>query len=160
MSEGKMFKEMRRQDRKLDRAETDEILKNGSYGVLSTVDEGNCAYGIPLNYVYMRNGIYVHCASEGQKLDNIRKNNKVSFCVVGEAFVLVDQFSMKYKSVIVSGNACEVDGDEKFEVLIALVAKYSSDEYLEKGREYAVSAFEKTTVIKIDIETITGKARR
>lgn len=155
-----MFKEMRRQDRKLNREETDEILKNGSYGVLSTVGEGNCAYGIPLNYVYMRDGIYFHCASDGQKLDNIHKNNKVSFCVVGEAIPLVDQFSMKYKSAIVSGNAVEVDGDEKFEVLIALVAKYSTDEYLEKGREYAASALAKTTVIKIDIDNITGKARR
>jgi len=151
---------MRRQDRKLDRTETDKILKNGDYGVLSMVGEDNCAYGIPLNYVYMRNSIYFHCASEGQKLDYIRKNNKVSFCVVGEAIPLVDQFSMKYESAIVSGNASEVDGDEKFEVLIALVAKYSSDEYLEKGREYAVRALDKTTVIRIDIENITGKARR
>lgn len=155
-----MFKEMRRQDRKLDAAETEEILKNTTFGVLSTVGRDNRPYGTPLNYVYMHDRIYFHCASEGQKLENIRSNRSVSFCVVGEAVPLGDQFAMKYRSAIVFGDACEVDGDEKLEALLALVAKYSPDEYHEKGREYAVKAFDKTAVIRIDIENITGKARK
>jgi hypothetical protein len=43
--------------------------------------------------------------------------------------------------------------------LVALVEKYSS-EYLEKGKEYAANSIDKTVVIRIDIERITGKARR
>lgn len=155
-----MSGEMRRQDRKLDRDETDEILKSGVYGVLSTVGDDGHPYGIPLNYVYMHRGIYFHCASEGRKLDNLRSNSRVSFCVVGEAVPLVDQFAMKYRSAIVAGRAVQVDGDEKMEALLALVAKYSSSEYFEKGREYAVRAFAKTTVIRIDIENVAGKSRK
>ena len=155
-----MLKEMRRQDRKLDHSETEEILKNAVYGILSTVGPDNHPYGIPLNYVYMGDRIYLHCASEGQKLENIRGNSSVSFCVVGEAVTLPDQFAMKYRSAIIFGAASEVGGDEKLEALLALVAKYSPDEYHEKGREYAVRAFDKTAVIRIDIENITGKARK
>ena len=155
-----MFKEMRRQDRKLDRAETEEILKNAVYGVLSTVGRDNRPYGIPLNFVYTGDRIYLHCAAEGQKLENIRANRTVSFCVVGEAVPLPDQFAMKYTSAIAYGVASEVGGDEKLEALLALVAKYSPREYHEKGREYAARAFDKTAVIRIDIENITGKARK
>jgi len=65
---------------------------------------------------------------------------------------------MKYKSAIVFGKAREIRGDEKLKTLIALVEKYSS-EYLEKGKEYAINSIEKTVVIKIEIENVTGKAR-
>jgi uncharacterized protein len=154
-----MFKEMRREDRKLSNAETDEILEKGIYGVLSTIGTNGYAYGVPLSYVYIDNGIYLHCALEGQKLSNIRDDHRVSFCVVGEANPLADQFSMKYKSAIVFGKAREIDGEKKLKTLIALVEKYSS-EYVEKGKEYAINSIDKTVVIKIEIENLTGKARR
>ena len=34
--------------------------------------EDGYAYGVPLNYVYVDNSIYFHCAKEGHKLDNIK----------------------------------------------------------------------------------------
>jgi hypothetical protein len=153
-----MFKEMRREDRKLSKGDTDEILKKGIYGVLSIIGKNGYAYGVPLCYVYIDDGIYIHCALEGKKLIDIRNENRVSFCVVGEANPLPDQFSMKYKSAIVFGKAMEINGEEKWEALIALVEKYSS-EYIEKGKEYAAKSIEKTVVIKIKIESVTGKAR-
>ena len=42
-------------------------------------------YGVPLSYVFQDNSIYLHCALEGKKLTYLRRHNKVSFCVVGEA---------------------------------------------------------------------------
>jgi nitroimidazol reductase NimA-like FMN-containing flavoprotein (pyridoxamine 5'-phosphate oxidase superfamily) len=155
-----MFKKMRRQDRELSSAETTELLAKGNYGVLSMVGHDDYGYGVPLNFVYTDGGIYFHCALEGQKLDSIRKNNKVSFCVVGEAIPLLDEFSMKYMSAIVFGRIREVEGDEKMNVLIALIEKYSTPEFLEKGKGYAEKAFGKTAVLRLDIEKITGKARR
>ena len=80
-----MFQEMRRQDRALIRPEIEEILVNGMFGVLSMNGKDDYAYGVPLSYVYLKNVIYVHCALEGKKLTHIRQDNRVSFCVVGEA---------------------------------------------------------------------------
>jgi uncharacterized protein len=154
-----MFKQMRRQDRELNGAETEEVLMNGTYGVLSMNGENDYSYGIPLSYVYMGDKIYLHCAAEGHKLDRIRVDNKVSFCVVGEAIPMREVFAMKYTSAIVFGKAEEVNGDEKMRALIAFVEKYSA-EYLEKGKQYAESAFQKTAVIKIAIDHITGKGRK
>lgn len=155
-----MFKEMRRKDRELSRAETEEILTTGTYGILSVNGGDGYVYGVPLSYVYADGAIYLHSALEGQKLNRIRGDNRVSFCVVAEATPLPDIFSMKYASAIAFGKAGELDGDEKMSALIAFIRKYSTDEYQEKGRQYAESAFHKTVVIKITVEHLTGKSRK
>ena len=117
------------------------------------------AYGVPLNYVFKNNSLYFHCAPEGHKLDNIRANNKVSFCVVGKAKVLPDKFSTDYESVIAFGTAAEVQGEEKSQALLDLVEKYSPD-YLEEGKAVIAKYFDKTSIMKMDLQHITGKARR
>jgi nitroimidazol reductase NimA-like FMN-containing flavoprotein (pyridoxamine 5'-phosphate oxidase superfamily) len=160
-----MFKVMRRKDRQLDATETEAteteaILAKGTYGVLSMNGEDDYAYGVPLSYVYTGNNIYLHCAPEGHKITRIRKDNRVSFCVVREAIPLVDKFSMQYESTIVFGKAHEVDDEEKLKALILFVEKYSTDEYLEKGRAYAAESAHRTAVIRLDIEHISGKTRR
>jgi hypothetical protein len=154
----KVFNQIRRKDREMEKKEAKELLKRGEYGVLSTVGENEYAYGVPLSYAYVDEAIYFHCAQEGYKLDNLRGNNKVSFCVVGKTNVLPDKFSTEYESVIVFGIAKEVAGEEKTMVLMELIKKYSPD-YIEEGKKYIERAGEKTKVIKIDMEYISGKAR-
>lgn len=83
-----MFRKMRRQDRKLTTEKTKALLKKSEYGVLATIGDDEYPYAVPLHYVYHNNAIYIHCASEGEKLDGIRKNTKVSFCVVGPTEVI------------------------------------------------------------------------
>ncbi|GAA0086402.1 pyridoxamine 5'-phosphate oxidase family protein [Clostridium sp. CTA-7] len=154
-----MFKEMRRKDREIEALEAIEVLKKCEYGILSTVDENGYPYGVPLSYVYANDSIYFHSAVEGHKLENIKKNDKVSFCVVGQTDVLPDKFSTKYESVIIFGRAKEVFDDEKNAALLELINKYSAD-YIEKGKTYIKNANDKTKVIKISIDHISGKGRR
>ena len=76
------MREMRRKDRKLDSADTLEILKNGEYGVLATVTEDGGPYGVPMSYAFdeERHVIYMHCSAEGgQKTDNLRLHPEVCF---------------------------------------------------------------------------------
>jgi nitroimidazol reductase NimA-like FMN-containing flavoprotein (pyridoxamine 5'-phosphate oxidase superfamily) len=155
-----MFPAMRQQKRELSRPEAEEILTGGTYGVLSLNGGDGYAYGVPLSYVFKENRIYLHCAGEGRKLTYLRRDNRVSFCVVGEAYPLPDQFSMQYRSAMVFGKASEVAGEEKLPVLLAFLEKYSTADYLERGRKYAVKALDKTTVLRIEIEHLTGKARK
>jgi nitroimidazol reductase NimA-like FMN-containing flavoprotein (pyridoxamine 5'-phosphate oxidase superfamily) len=156
-----MFTQMRRQDRELTPSETEDILTQGSYGVLSINGGDDYAYGVPLSYVYQGAIIYFHCALEGKKLTRIRQDNRVSFCVVGEAIPMTDKYSMRYKSIIAFGRVREVDGEEKMAALLALVAKYACDqEYLAKGKEHAVNNLAKTVVLRMDLERLSGKARR
>ncbi len=154
-----MFREMRRKDRELGKEEIFEILKKGEYGIFSTISQNGYPYGLPVNYVYTNGSIYFHCAVEGHKLDNIKNNDKVSFCVVGPTQILHDKFSTKYESVIVFGRAIEVSGDEKNRALLELINKYSPD-YIEQGKEYIQKKNKDSKVIKIKTEHITGKGRR
>jgi uncharacterized protein len=150
---------VRRADRKIDTDEAIELLNSGEYGVLSTVDEHGQPYGIPLNYAFSNNCIYFHCATVGHKLDNLRRCNRVSFCVVGDTEVLPDKFSTRYSSVIVTGSATEIFNHEKKEALQLLVRKYSPG-FIREGADYIAKKAHETSVIRITADSITGKARK
>ncbi|WP_143317752.1 pyridoxamine 5'-phosphate oxidase family protein [Clostridium sp. HBUAS56017] len=154
-----MFREMRRKDRELKNDEIIEVLKNTSYGILSTISENGYPYGVPISYVFFNDSIYFHCATKGHKLDNILNNDKVSFCVVDSIYVLPEEFSTKYESIVVFGKAIEVLDDEKNMALLETLNKYSPD-FIEQGKEYIIKAGKATKVIKITIDHISGKARR
>ena len=150
---------MRRKDREISYSEAIEILRKGEFGVLSMCTSNNEGYGIPLTFVLNNNEIYLHCSIEGSKLDYLRNNNKVSFCVVGKTEVLPSKFGALYESVIVSGFTSEIEGTEKHDALILIVKKYSGD-YIQEGKEYIINLYDKVRVIKLTIGSITGKARK
>jgi nitroimidazol reductase NimA-like FMN-containing flavoprotein (pyridoxamine 5'-phosphate oxidase superfamily) len=150
---------MRRRDRLITAAETFSILENGEYGVLSTVSSNDEPYGLPINYCLIDGCVYFHCALEGRKIDNIKNNPRVSFCVVGKTEVLPDKFGTKYESCIVQGVASESFGEEKQLALEALIHKYSKD-FVPDGLKYIGKLKDKTRVFKIPIESISGKARK
>lgn len=150
---------MRRQDRKIDDTEAIRILEAGEYGILSTCGSNGYSYGVPISYAYSSGSIYFHCATEGQKLENIKHNNLVSFCVVGKIEPLPQDFAVNYESTIVFGKAVEIFEEEKQAALEALVAKYSSA-FTKEGLEYIRKAWDVTRLFKIEIEHMTGKARR
>jgi nitroimidazol reductase NimA-like FMN-containing flavoprotein (pyridoxamine 5'-phosphate oxidase superfamily) len=150
---------MRRKDRLLSNDETVSIIEKGEYGILSTVSSSNEPYGVPLNYCFINDNIYFHCALEGKKLDNIANNSKVSFCVVGETKIQPENFSTEFESCIVQGTAIEVIDEEKHMALKGLIQKYSQQFEFE-GLEYIKKVQEKTKVLKIVSKSFSGKAKR
>lgn len=153
------MKNIRRKDRKTDDDEATRLLAEGEYGVLSTADKDGVPYGVPISYAFRDGCVYIHCAMKGHKLSNLDDNPRVSFCVVGRTKVLPDKFATEYESVIVSGIASEVKGAERFDALMALLEKYSP-EFIEEGKRYIEKKDAVTKVIRIDIDTLSGKARR
>ena len=155
-----LYREMRRKDRQITNDSALKILKYGEYGFLSMVDKDNTPYGIPISYVLDDHSIYLHSCVEGQKIDCILNNPKVTFCVVGNTEVLPDKFSTKYESVIVFGKAFIVENiDEIRQYMNILREKYSKDFSVE-GRKYIERAINNFKCIKIEIEYITGKASK
>jgi uncharacterized protein len=154
-----MFKPMRKSAREIFGEEIIDILDKGEYGVIATTGENGYAYATPLSYVYFNECIYFHCAVEGSKLDNIKFNDKVSFCVVGKTKVLPEQFSTEYESVVVFGRASFALEDEKKHALLAITDKYSP-EFRKEGIAYIERAASATCIVKIEIDKVTGKARR
>jgi uncharacterized protein len=151
-----MFKAMRRNEKQLTEEEARTILLAGEEGVLATVGEDDYPYAVPLNYAFHAGCIYFHCARSGHKLDNIRHNPKVSFCVVGGSEVVPAKFSTKFQSVVLFGIAEEVAGEAKMAGLDALIRKYAFD-HLAAGEAYIQADGEKTRVFRIRITHLTGK---
>ena len=157
------FYGIRRQDRILDNALAIKLLQNAEYGFLSLGESRNgYTYGIPISFAYSLsdNALYFHCAPEGHKLDNLKRNNKVAFCVVGNTKTLSENFSTRYESVIVFGQVelAQTDEDKRY-VLRKLLEKYSPN-HIETGEKYINSALNKTLTFKINIEHITAKAKK
>ena len=150
---------VRRSDRRLGEAEARAILERGAYGVLSTVAPDGAPYGVPLSYCVAGGAIYLHGALEGRKLDHLAREPRVSFCVVGATEVLPEEFGTLYESCIVEGVASEAFFEEKQAALEGLLAKYSPD-HVDEGLRYIDALRDETRVFRIDVESLSGKARR
>ena len=153
------MKNIRRKDRETDADEATRLLTEGEYGVLSTVGKSGMPYGVPMSYTYRDGCVYFHCAMKGHKLANLDDNPRVSFCVVGRTKILPDKFATEYESVIISGVASEVEGAERLDALVSLLEKYSPD-FIEEGKRYIEQKDSVTKVIRIEIDSLSGKARR
>lgn len=150
--------DIRRQDRCMDEERSRELFMECEYGVLSLVDSEGMPYGIPVNFVFERPGhLYIHCAPEGRKLQCLAHTPHVSLCMVGYTHVLASQFTTEYESVIVTGTArIGLSEEEKRHALMLLVEKYSPD-FRREGATAIRRSLHRTKVIRIDIETFSGK---
>jgi len=151
---------MIRDDRQIaDIVEIENIIKSSVSCRLGLSDDGQ-PYVVPMSFGYdpEQSAIYFHSAREGRKVETIRKNPRV--CVefdidleLVEAKVACG-FTMKYRSVIAFGKASIIDDpDGKIAGYDILMRQYSDAESFEyKPRNLADSV-----IIKVDIETMTGK---
>ena len=154
------FREIRRQDRLLDTDSMRRLLETGQYGFLAMVSPEGYGYGLPLNFVADGNRLYFHCAPQGHKLDAVRLNDRVSFCVVGNTRVLPRQFTTAYESVHVFGRIRIVaDDEERYRALRLLVGKYAP-EHVEVSEKYIKASFHRTAVLCLEIEHGSGKCKR
>ena len=149
------FRPMRRTRQELSPAETEDILRRGTDGVLAVLGDEEYPYAVPLNYVYKDGKIYFHCAREGHKFDALMHQSKVSFCVVDKNDVVPDEFATYYKSVIAFGRARLLERDEAARAVYDLGYKYNpvpEKVKAEVGKDLAhVACFE------ITIDHLTGK---
>jgi uncharacterized protein len=153
-----MFRPMRRKNQVLAEAETIEILRSCTSGVLSVAGDDDYPYAVPLSYAYEDGKLFFHCAADGHKIDAINRNNKVSFCVIQADEVIQKTFTTHYKSVIVFGKARILkDEGEKRAALEGLVKKYSPD-YIREGQVEIEHDLKIVCVVEVAIEHMTGKA--
>jgi nitroimidazol reductase NimA-like FMN-containing flavoprotein (pyridoxamine 5'-phosphate oxidase superfamily) len=154
---------MRRSDRRLSDKATLELLRQGTWGVLSLA--GESAYGVPVNYVLddagdaERPDIFFHCALEGRKLEYIRKNPSVCLCVVTKAEVLREDFSTEYASAIVMARA-EIVRDERERLrVLRLFGRRFTPFSLEEIDGYIAPRNAHTCLVRLRPLEMSGKAK-
>ena len=112
---------------------------------------------MPLCFGYEAGFLYFHAAHEGQKIEIIKKNNCVCFEFDVNAEVVEGQqacdWGMRYQSVIGFGKAVFLDDlEEKRRALEIIMRQYSNRSF--SFPEHALAG---TTVIRVAIESMTGK---
>ncbi len=132
------------------------VLNRSSHGVIACSGDADYPYAVPLNYVYLENKIYFHCAKEGHKIDAITRNPKVSFAVIDQDTIVSAEYTSYFRSVIVFGTARITKGDEWHKGFETLVEKYSGDRPAEEKQKIIIGC-ELSHIIAIDIERLTGK---
>ena len=152
---------IRRQDRLLDEARAREILASAEYGILSMIDLDGKPYGVPLNFVWDGDdSIYIHCAPEGKKIDILDCHDRVSVCVVGNVNLLPSQFTTEYESIILDCEATICTSEEERVYALELLLRKLSPHDVEIGMKYALKSLHRTCIVRLDILTWSGKAKR
>ncbi|MDO4662069.1 MAG: pyridoxamine 5'-phosphate oxidase family protein [Tissierellia bacterium] len=153
-----MFRKLRRVNQEVSREKCIEILKNEPRGVLSVYGMDGYPYGFPMDYFYDEkvDKIYFHCAKKGHKMDSLKENNKVSFCVYDKGFKKENDWALNITSVIIFGKIEFVDDvNKKIDIARSIGMKYSpSVEYVENDIKKLIDVVQ---ILELSIDYMTGK---
>ena len=139
-----------------DRDEIEGIIRSAKVCRIGLVDDGE-PYVVPVCFGYVDGVLYFHSATRGRKVEALRKNDAVccEFDVDVEIVRNGDacNWSVRYRSAIGFGKAAIVEEPgEKRRALDVIVAHYGG-----KPQEYPEDTLQRTTVIKVQIDRMTGK---
>ena len=143
-----------------------EFLSSQQTGRIASIDDNGFPQIIPMNFVFINDAVYMHSHIRGEKLDNIKRNQKVGFEVDKSLEFLPSYFSdptdasladTLYISVVIKGNASIIsDKEEKTNALNGLMEKYQPEGGYEPIRS-DMDVLKGVEVIKIVPESLRGK---
>ena len=138
--------------------EMEAIINEAEVCTMAMV-EGDKPYALPFNFAYQDQCLFLHCDTEGHKLDLLKKNPSVciNFYTGNELFYRHKEvgcsWGMKYKSVNLFGDIEFIeDYDEKYAVMKLFMLKYAGKDY-----EFSAPSIRNVVVMKLGIKEFTGK---
>ena len=156
-----MCEAVRRKDREIaDRKRIEEILREGE--TVCVAFGGSAPYVIPMNYGFScedgKFTLYMHGASEGEKIERIKAEPRAAFTVFVHNRVygrgnVGSSWASSFDSVCGSGAIRFLEGGEKAAALRALMAHYAPDAEF----EFPESMLERTCVMALEVLAISGK---
>ena len=143
-----------------------EFLSSESTGRIASIDANGFPQIIPMNFVFINDVIYMHSHIRGEKLENIKRNDKVGFEVDRNLEFLPSYFfdptdaslaDTLYISVVMKGTCTIVeDKEEKTLALNGLMKKYQPEGGYEPMNP-EMEVLNEVAVIKITPNTMRGK---
>lgn len=152
------FRPMRRVNQQVSEEECIRILREERRGVLSMLGENGYPYGIPLNHWYNPEDgkLYFHGAKTGHKLDALRNDSRVSYCVYDAGYRKEGDWALNVTSVVVFGRISLVTDLEKaIKIGTNLCRKFTDDEaYIRRELE---NALPRVQCLELNVDHMTGK---
>ena len=143
-----------------------EFLSSESTGRIASMDADGFPQIIPMNFVFINDVVYMHSHIRGEKLENIKRNDKVGFEVDRNLEFLPSYFfdptdaslaDTLYISVVMKG-ICQIieKNEEKTLALNALMKKYQPEGGYEPMNP-EMEVLNEVAVIKVTPQTMRGK---
>lgn len=155
-----MYRNLRRKDRIMEDEDVQRILRENNHGVLATVSEDGSPYANPVSYVWYKDAVWFHSASQGHKVENIARDNRVAFTIIGKVDMLRPKPEVYFESVIVFGKCEKVtEYEQQVEGMVELMKIFMPDK-VHETRDDLVNMSKAVNVYRIVPEHITGKIRK
>jgi hypothetical protein len=143
----------------ISKAENEAVIRKCQTCNLAMVDPEGKPYVIPMNFGFDGEYVYFHGSATGKKVDVLKNNPNVciSFSTDHELRYVNEEvacsWSMRYRSVLVYGNAEFVDDpEEKIRFLNVVMAHYADRKF-----EYNAPAIREVMVFKVKVEKMDGR---
>jgi nitroimidazol reductase NimA-like FMN-containing flavoprotein (pyridoxamine 5'-phosphate oxidase superfamily) len=149
---------MRRTEKAItDKDEILEILSSEKVCRIALSDD-LMPYVVPVNYGYENNALYIHSAKSGKKIEIIEKNDAICFEIEKDVEIVPADnactWTTRYVSVIGCGRAeLLLDHGSVTDALEVIMRQQSGRE----GWSYGQSQLKNVVIIKINIDSISGK---
>ncbi len=144
----------------LSESEILEIISKAQWCHVAMTDPDGHPYVIPMNFGYRDGVIYLHGASEGKKINSLRKNPEVciNFSIDHELRYQSEQvacsWSMKYRSVLAYGKVEFIEDPEpKTDALNIIMSQYS-----DRSFRYNPPSIREVCCFFVKVERFEGRA--
>jgi len=150
---------MRRNDKKIQSRESiDEIIRSTEVCRIAYANN-NIPYITPVSFGYDGQCIYVHTATEGRKIDFLKKNNHICFQFESGVETITDpemacKWTATFKSVIGYGKMTALNSFKEQEYAMNQIMLH----YSGKTWPFEEKMFGKVKLWKIQIEELSGKS--
>lgn len=156
---------MRRKDRELTNQEDYvQVLEECKVCRIAMIDNGK-PYVIPMNFGYEFKGneltLYLHCSSEGRKINALTANNEVCFemdcmheLIEGKTAC---SYGYAYASIIGDGKVEFIEDLQGKEIALKAIMKHQTDK---DDFAFEESGVRNVTVFRIVSTSFTGKSRK
>ena len=153
--------QFRMKTHQLPQEQIEVLLQRSPAGCLATVGADGSPYAVPVHFIRMGGSVYLHGLPAGQKLDNIRADQRVCLTVWEMRELLLDgqerpcETNTSYVSAVLQGRAALVqDPEEKKVALAGLIGKYTPQL---TGKEIPENMLCGVAVVRIESDALTGK---
>ena len=153
-----MFRPMRRKNRAIPDDAAKQLLEKSRRGVLAVNGDDGYPFAFPINYFYdpEQGKIWFHGAKAGQKVDALKKCDKVCFTVYGNEHFVPDDWAPYMQSTVVFGRCRLVEDAAETEARVReLAAKYYPGP--EEIDAEVAKSIRGVQLYEITVEHLTGK---
>ena len=151
------FRKMRRFKQQLTHAECLELLKQEIRGTLAVNGDDGYPYAFPMNYAFDEESgnLYLHCAKQGYKIDAIRRNDKVCFCLHDKGYSQDGNLPLNFKSIVIFGRIKLIEHPEdSLRCMRKFDRKFESDEAVEAHIQREANIVQ---ALELVVDYMTGK---